>query len=185
VIWLQVGVLSHVAIESYSAYTRTKSYFANPSASSVVTANATGKVKQMISMLGTALALIPATQMVGGVLLWASLPLSVASLVDKLKTDEPPRALVCTNNLFAPQTLLAMMQLRKSYEVIACVPDRSLEKDAALTCSESFDGVTVISGKLDQTEFDRLGATVLYICKDEDLQIVDDRLGERGVIKKL
>jgi len=139
-LWLQVAVLSHVAVEGVSAYTRTKSYYSRPEASSIVIANATGKVKQMISMLGTALTLIPVTQVAGGILLWASLPLSIASLADKLQTTELPRVLVCSKDLFHPRVLSALTIARQNAEVIACVRDDASNKDAALNVSESIDG---------------------------------------------
>ena len=185
-LWLQVGALSHVAIESFSAYTRTKSYFSSPKAASIVTANSTGKMKQMVSMLGTALALIPPTQVLGGVLLWGSLPLSVASLADKVQQPEPARALVCSANLFDPNLLTAMSKTKQSYEVIACLPSKATTKEAVLNCSESFDGAVVLQDQLlDQSEFDRLEATIVYIGSDQDLELIDPKLAERGVVKKL
>lgn len=185
-LWLQVGVLSHVAIEGFSAYTRTKSYFYNPGESSIVTANSTGKVKQMVSMLGTALALVPPTQIIGGVLLWASLPLSVASLAEKLKAQEMPRALVCSKNLFSANVINSLSKARRSEEVIACIADPAIEKEAALNCPEAFDGVTLLQDKvLDQSEFDRLEATVIYVGTEEDLGLIEKSLIDRGVVKIL
>lgn len=83
--WIQLAASSHVLIESVSAFTRTQSFYLNPTTSNtVVTAGYKGKIKQAVSMLGTALVLIPETQIVGGALLVASLPFSFASLKDKL-----------------------------------------------------------------------------------------------------
>jgi phosphatidylglycerophosphate synthase len=112
--WIQAGVLAHLSIESISAYTRTKSYFTNPQTSAgVVTANATGKIKQAVSMCGTAMVLIPELQVIGGVLLWGSLPLSFASLADKLKDQPVERALVFTDQLFTAEKLVAVAEAQK------------------------------------------------------------------------
>ena len=184
--WLQAGVLSHVAVESLSAYIRTKSYFSDTNASSIVTANATGKVKQTVSMVGTALALIPATQIVGGVLLWASLPLSIASLADKLQDKEVPRVLVCSKDFFRPQILSELEKIKRSNEIIACVQDNTIEKEVALSIPEAIDGVTLMKNhQLTELEFDRLGAETVFIASDDDLSLIEEPLVSRGVIKKL
>ena len=183
-LWIQTAALSHVAVESISAYYRTKSYCSNPFSASIVTANATGKVKQMVSMVGTALALVPASQVVGGALLWASLPLSFASLSDKLREKEAARILVVSSNPLSPQIIDVLYDVRSKYEVIACVKEKDPSIESLLKCSDAFDGViTLKKGILDQTEFDRLGATYVYISSKQDAELVDPALEERGVIK--
>jgi phosphatidylglycerophosphate synthase len=122
---LQAALLSHVAIEAYSSYVRTKAYYnepaplrwANeareaakstgeaatsaaaaqgphasapspapaPTLSSSVVAGIVGKTKQFISMLGTAMIMVPFTHSVGAALVVISVPFAVASVAQKSK----------------------------------------------------------------------------------------------------
>jgi phosphatidylglycerophosphate synthase len=109
---LQTALLMHVGIELASGYVRTKAYFDEPSpaswipnaspvsakkaeesgaanttpgnGTSSVVAGAAGKAKQALSMLGTALIMIPAVKTVGTVLLVTSVPLALLSLQQKI-----------------------------------------------------------------------------------------------------
>lgn len=138
----------------------------------------------MVSMAGTALAIIPATQVLGGILLWVSLPLSFASLTDKLKSREPSRILVVSSNPLSPQIIDILYDVRSKYEVIACVKEKDPVTESILKCSDAFDGVIPLGkGYLDQTEFDRLGATFVYVPSKEDTGMIDPALEERGVVK--
>lgn len=123
-LWIQLAASSHVLIEAVSVLARTKSFYLKPTASStVVTAGYKGKLKQAISMLGTALVLLPEAQLVGGALLVASLPLSFASLQDKLPTKQArPRAWVLLHPTETdPIAVLAgIARKRDQYDVYVC-----------------------------------------------------------------
>ena len=98
---LQSALLAAAAIETCSCYVRTKAYFSEPVAEALpaaaeasqidvksgatVVAEAVGKVKFFVAACGTALAIVPATHMVGAALLWTSVPLAAASLARKLR----------------------------------------------------------------------------------------------------
>jgi phosphatidylglycerophosphate synthase len=81
---LQSICLTHASIETFSSFTRTKSFYLHPEASNVVVADFVGKTKQFVSMLGTAMVLIPSMKITGTILLGASLPLALLSLKNKL-----------------------------------------------------------------------------------------------------
>jgi len=124
---LQAALLSHVTIEGYSSFIRTKAYFREPapihwaqqavnapvnstkvspvetngdvakipapeaapiiqvqnSGQSAVVAGIVGKTKQFLAMLGTAMVMVPVTQTAGTALLCVSVPLALASVVQK------------------------------------------------------------------------------------------------------
>ena len=125
--------MSHLTVESVSAYIRTKSYFldAETTSSQVVVAKSIGKIKQAVSMLGTALALIPETQILGGALLWLSLPLSYLSLKDKIVAKPKPRILVSIANPFTAEHIQKLFELSSKYEIVLRC-DEETEKLAAL-----------------------------------------------------
>jgi phosphatidylglycerophosphate synthase len=120
---LQAALLSHVAIETYSSYVRTKAYYnepaplrwvdeareaaksagepaaavaaaqeatpgaaPSPALSSSVVAGVVGKTKQFMSMLGTAMIMVPFTHSIGAALVVISVPFAVASVAQKSKT---------------------------------------------------------------------------------------------------
>ena len=97
---IQLILSSHILIESYSAFFRTKAYYlangqnntASSSSNNILTAQSVGKIKQAISMLGTSLLLIDETKLVGGGLLLLSLPFAIVSILGKLqsKGNEKP-----------------------------------------------------------------------------------------------
>jgi hypothetical protein len=137
-------------------------------------------------MLGTALAIVPEFQLAGTVLLWGSLPLSVLSLKEKMVVSPASRALVFASDLFSDSNIRSLVDVEKKYEVIACVSHDENKKGAARHFGDVIDGVVVLDNdRLEEAEFDRLNATVLYIGSDADRDKIDVKLVERGVVKIL
>jgi len=160
----------------------------NPTASaSVVTAKSTGKIKQAVSMIGTAMAIVPPLQTVGGVLLWVSLPLAVMSVTEKLQEKGMERVLIFSQTLFAPGSISRMADIQKTYEVIACIEKgKDAEIAAASNLGEVIVGTAMLAGgKLEEADFDGLGASLVFVGSEAELQNVDPRLRERGVVKVL
>jgi len=90
---LQAALLSHAAVEGYSCFVRTKSYFDEPSpatwisgkeSNSAVIAGITGKTKQFLAMLGTSFIMVPLTHTLGTALLVVSVPLAIMSVTQKI-----------------------------------------------------------------------------------------------------
>ena len=98
---LQLATLCLVTVEIYSSFIRTRAYFdeASPLApntaivaagdggvqpkQSVVVASSVGKAKQALSMVGTAVCMLQVVEPLGTILLWASVPLAVGSVLQK------------------------------------------------------------------------------------------------------
>lgn len=103
---VQLLLCSHIVIESYSAFFRTKSYYLGEGSTSVVTAQSVGKMKQAISMLGTSFLLMDETKLVGGGLLLLSLPFAVTSIWGKVKLSSSSSSSDEKNNTQNPHLLV-------------------------------------------------------------------------------
>lgn len=88
---LQSVLYSHIGIEAISCYIRTKGYLNELESlknkqiiNSKVHAESIGKIKQILSMSGTALIILPSTSTLGFICMAGSLPLAFASVYRKI-----------------------------------------------------------------------------------------------------
>jgi len=144
--WLQIALFSHVSIETWSAYIRTKAYFTEPSSShwidlensqnrqlstatsSAVVAGIMGKTKQSVSMLGTAFVMIPVFVPLGTFLLYTSLPFAILSVTQKMKPTVV-YAEINANEPLGPKTL-SFLEQSKGLGSVLIVGVRNNENEA-------------------------------------------------------
>jgi len=132
--WLQVALAAHVLVEAASTAQRSYALLDDATTSAkTVTADASGKIKQFVSMAGTALLFVDSAHVAGGVLLWAALPLAVVSLRSKLVA--PQRMLVVLSELGPEQVAFLASAKRQTgaHVVVACTgPNAAAVHGAAL-----------------------------------------------------
>lgn len=173
---LQAALLSHVAVEGFSCFVRTRAYYTEPSplvwvdagrgpgaqaqtanaqtpapqspASSVVVAGIVGKTKQFAAMLGTALVMVPLTQPLGALLVCASVPLAVASVLQKSARHSVVYAEVKQGQAVTADTLDYLEHCRKlgSSLIVGVRSDdsTSLSRGAATTLAAEDSTVGVL-----------------------------------------